>query len=157
MTREEAIDFGEMWLDVNEDTKDSDTYMFIELATKALEQQPCDDAISRADVLEFLKGFEILHNHDELRTNLIYGIMSLSPVTPQQTRWIPVSERLPKYGKDVLTCSNDGFIEIQSIENDVWDEYNYWENQNGAWSDFDEVIAWQPLPEPYKAESEDKE
>lgn len=71
------------------------------------------------------------------------------------TKWIPVSERLPKYGKEVLTCSNDGFIEIQSIENDVWDEYNYWENQNGDRSDFDEVIAWQPLPEPYKAESED--
>jgi len=83
MTNEEARDFGEMWLDVNEDTKDSDTYMFIELATKALEQQPCDDAISRADVLEFLKGFEILHNHDELRNNLIYGIMDLPSVAPK--------------------------------------------------------------------------
>ncbi len=65
-----------------------------------------------------------------------------------QTRWIPVSERLPKYGKEVLTCSNGGFIEIQSFE-----DGGYWENQKGDWTDFDEVIAWQPLPEPYKAES----
>lgn len=34
-------------------------------------------------VLEFLKGIEILHNHDELRSNLIYGIMNLPSVTPQ--------------------------------------------------------------------------
>ena len=45
-------------------------------------QQPCEDCISREAVLEFLKGFEILHNHDELRTNLIYGIMNLPSVTP---------------------------------------------------------------------------
>lgn len=34
-------------------------------------------------VLEFLKGFEILHNYDELRSNLIDGIMNLPSVTPQ--------------------------------------------------------------------------
>ena len=41
------------------------------------------DCISRQEILEFLKGFEILHNHDELRSNLIYGIMNLSSVQPQ--------------------------------------------------------------------------
>lgn len=72
----------------------------------------------------------------------------------EQTRWIPVSERLPKYGKEVLTCSNDGFIAIQSIECKVWDEHNYWENQNGDMSDIDDVIAWMPLPETYKESEE---
>ena len=66
--------------------------------------------------------------------------------------WIPVTERLPEYGKEVLTCSNGGFIEIQSLENSCND--GYWENQKGDWTDFDEVIAWMPLPQPYKAESE---
>lgn len=70
----------------------------------------------------------------------------------EQTRWIPVNEELPEDGEEVLTCSTVGFIEIQSLENpyDV-----YWENQKGDWTDFDEVIAWMPLPEPYKAESEE--
>lgn len=68
----------------------------------------------------------------------------------EQTRWIPVSERLPEEHKEVLTCSLGGFIEIQSFE----DSYDgYWENQNGDWSDIDEVLAWQPLPESYKEES----
>lgn len=32
MTREEAIDFGKLWLDMNEDAKGSKTYEFFELA-----------------------------------------------------------------------------------------------------------------------------
>lgn len=47
------------------------------------ELKPSDDCISRAEVLDSLKGIEILHNHDELRTNLIYGIMNLPSVTPK--------------------------------------------------------------------------
>lgn len=67
-------------------------------------------------------------------------------------RWIPVSEKLPEEHKDVLTCGLGGFIEIQSFENA---HDGYWENQNGARSDLDEVMAWMPLPEPYRAESEE--
>lgn len=42
MTREEAIEFGKMWLDFNDDSKDSTTYAFFELAIKALDHQPCE-------------------------------------------------------------------------------------------------------------------
>ena len=40
MTREEAIEFGNMWLQINEDCKDSSTYAFFQMAIKALEQEP---------------------------------------------------------------------------------------------------------------------
>ena len=39
MTTQEAIKFGEMYLEMNEDSKDSDTYQFIEAAIKALKQK----------------------------------------------------------------------------------------------------------------------
>lgn len=68
----------------------------------------------------------------------------------EQSKWIPVSERLPEYETYVLTCSSGGYIEIQSLE--TYGEY--WENQKGDWSDLDEIIAWMPLPKLYKAESE---
>lgn len=71
----------------------------------------------------------------------------------RQTGWTPVSERLPEYRTEVLTCSSGGYIEIQSRES----TYGYWENQRGDWADVDEVIAWMPLPEPYKAETESEE
>lgn len=38
MTREEAIEFGNIWLEINEDRKDSNTYTFFQMAIKALEQ-----------------------------------------------------------------------------------------------------------------------
>ena len=64
-------------------------------------------------------------------------------------KWIPCSERLPEEHKEVLTCSLGGFIEIQSYEDGCG---GYWENQKGDWSDICEVVAWMPLPEPYKPE-----
>ena len=67
-----------------------------------------------------------------------------------EPKWIPVSERLPEYGREVLTCSDSGYIEIQSCES----TYTYWENALGDWSAIDEVVAWMPLPEPYKGAEE---
>lgn len=45
MTREEAIEFGNMWLQINDDSKDSNTYAFFQMAIKALEQEPVLDKI----------------------------------------------------------------------------------------------------------------
>ena len=40
MTRDEAIEFGNLWLDVNEKYRDSVTVQFFRLSVKALEQEP---------------------------------------------------------------------------------------------------------------------
>ena len=115
-----------------------------------------DDCISRAEVLEFLKGFEILHNHDELRSNLIYGIMNLPSVTPQQTRWIPCSERLPKENEYIWDVCKYYLVQ------DEYGDMHVAHLSNVGWIPMDslkaigaEIIAWRELPEPYK-ESEDK-
>ena len=61
----------------------------------------------------------------------------------QQNRWILVSESLPEDGTYICTfdgelCGIDEpFTGMCGIENGVWDEP-------------DCVIAWMPLPEPYK-------
>lgn len=64
-------------------------------------------------------------------------------VKPEQStgRWIPCSERLPEYGVGVLTFNRDDEYEV----NHIIDE------EDGEWF-FDGVIAWMPLPEPYKPE-----
>lgn len=62
----------------------------------------------------------------------------------ERTRWIPVSERLPDVDIEVLTTTDWSDILIA------------WLGKGGAWEteehilDNDEILAWMPLPEPYK-------
>ena len=72
----------------------------------------------------------------------------------EQTRWISVSDRLPEKGGDYLvTIKWKG-----SYSGDVYTETNMavYREKEEEW-DCAGIVAWMPLPEPYKAESEDKE
>lgn len=65
----------------------------------------------------------------------------------QQNRWVPVSERLPDYNEEVL-ITNGKYVTIDTryfLENTEDGEAYTWDI-NG----WDDVIAWMPLPEPYK-------
>lgn len=67
-------------------------------------------------------------------------------------KWIPVSERLPEEKLAVLVwCPKYKNIYCAYCENGNWWIF-------GAFSQIipNAVKAWQPLPEPYKAESEEK-
>ena len=56
-----------------------------------------------------------------------------------ETKWIPVEERLPEYGKEVLTYHSHGDFYVNHLIDD----------ENAEWF-WDSVIAWMPLPEPYE-------
>lgn len=66
-------------------------------------------------------------------------------------KWIPVSERLPK--KPKIDGDSDGYI-VQT-RHVAQPFIGYWDGRE--WTDeevdvVDEVIAWMPLPEPYREE-----
>lgn len=112
---------------------------------RALEQEPCDDAISREDVI---KIFGEVHPLDYNKQSYIANIQKLPSTTPK-TRWIPCCERLPERDENVLTYHRNESFDYQYVS---WiDDYS------GKWAGFignlsDEVLAWMSLPEGYKEE-----
>lgn len=72
--------------------------------------------------------------------------------------WIPISERLPKPNRLVLCYITTGATETYFLA--LWnDTLNAWEEGIGGYRLLEndlgyKVVAWMPLPEPYKTESE---
>lgn len=65
-------------------------------------------------------------------------------------RWIPVSERLPEESSNYcLCCDKNGYMAIGFISK-YSKEWVFDDDEA-----YMKVVAWMPLPEPYKAESEE--
>lgn len=63
-------------------------------------------------------------------------------------KWIPVSEKLPNRHQRVL-C----YLKYEPESPDIISENTY--IGSGMWmSESDKVVAWMPLPEPYKGDTE---
>ena len=91
---------------------------------------------------------KLLEMFDEEAASYQYTINELNKaLSENKSKWIPVSERLPEESTWVLvTCKNpDGyiFLDIKLINrySKMWD---------GDEDFIGTVLAWQPLPEPYK-------
>lgn len=116
-----------------------------------------------ADGIEFKMNFKteseeaIIESLQEFADKLREGVLNLIKSQPKVGEWIPVSERLPdRYCHCLVTRRNeyedgydtdvreDVFIELEGI----WDWQSIFE---GA---MDVIVAWMPLPEPYKGVEE---
>lgn len=158
---------------------------------KALEQEPCEDCISRQAAIDVMikleqddidrYGCKIPEGFDS--SPAIEALDNLPSITsqPKAGQWIPVSERLPKTDNEIsinkynvlLWIKNKSHPErepniylgkLRHIDGDdgsgnFWGveikpcDWTIW-----GWSYFNEpeVIAWQPLPQPYKEDKGDE-
>lgn len=88
---------------------------------------------------------EVKFDEDKLKELVNRAVLT---VIPQEPKWIPVSERLPKNRGFYLVSTTDCITIMEFISG--------WISQNiGLCNGY--VKAWMPLPQPYKAESEVRE
>lgn len=108
-----------------------------------------------------------LGNVGEMKESVSMAIKAVE----QEPKWILVSEKLPEDGTYLVTLERivgEPRIDIRSFAQDLskvdefdfpkqkWGWYDY-DSEYGYWEDT-RVIAWMPLPEPYKPqERNDKE
>lgn len=154
MTKEEAI----LWLNEELRTWENECQSkhpikeALYAACKALEREPCEDAVSRTEVLNLVR-FNSFHVKSQIK-----AIENMPSVIPQKSKWIPVSERLPNRKEYI---ANNGLFIVSDGNRtyaeyfDIYDSMKYFGEPTMSGFRVDRcVVAWMPLPEPYK---EDKE
>jgi hypothetical protein len=129
----------------------------LDMAIKALEKEQCEDAISRkavntlVDELARAISDERCHiSRGRSAGEIMQDILNVPSVTPKQ-KWIPVSERLPKQGESVICQCRANIIKVFKLDAD----FDWYQDADHCYMN-GFVIAWMPLPEPYKAESEEE-
>ena len=95
---------------------------------------------------------EIMKDLNDITEELDEKIFSEVVAKPTISEWIPVTERLPEGRTEVIvSCHNDSGDRSYDYTSYGWitTDREYWIVDN---EQNDYVIAWQPLPEPYKEE-----
>lgn len=111
------------------------------------------DLISRKALLDSLeKEQEIYENNGAIPSFwTALSVIRHAPTVKTEPQWIPCSERLPtESGKYLVTVKN--LTRFWILKEPVFVcNYEFNEFMFQGWED-NEVIAWMPLPEPYKGE-----
>ena len=151
-----------------------------------LQTEPCEDCISRQAVLSEIEKVCFSKEWSKFRINngsngerdLIIKFIKQMPSVKTEQKWIPVSKRLPKDLEPVnITWVNrepepyyhdikdKNFVATGIHYRGQWYWYSttcadylgeYGSNEIDLVDDAIEILAWMPLPEPFKAESEDE-
>lgn len=113
MTREEAIERLKTdiykYADFTENPNENEFWMAFDMAIKALEQEPCEDAISRAEALKVVDDMDIPEDMSEfeIKSHIGVEIGTLPPATPKRK----VGEWIKKNNDyfDWYECSECGY------------------------------------------------
>lgn len=127
------------------------------------EVEPCEDAVSRKDVVKFLNDWmsaldSNCHHQSMADLKIIKNdFENLPSVTPKQ-RWILCSEGLPEdeyvliSKKPSKLSGSKWCVAIAIRMEDPRSRKIQWRDSGFGIIQDDKVLAWQPMPEPYREE-----
>lgn len=136
------------------------------MAIEALEHEPSEDLISRADAVKRLLLFKqsrakIVSGYDigfEDGLSHAINILDLVPLVyipsinienieeePKTEEWIPCSERLPREYAQYLVYFETGECYVYWLEDSDWAR---------GMAEKEGILAWMPLPKPYREDGE---
>lgn len=81
----------------------------------------------------------------------VFGSLINMLSLPEKDEWIPTIERLPEDQQNILfSTKTDRVFEGRYFDDNTGQQWYAFRDDCFAWNNV--VTAWQPLPEPYKAE-----
>lgn len=107
------------------------------------------DYISRADAIE---AVNMLDMFPPTKDAVARELMALPSADAEQV-WIPCSERLPEEDTPVLVAVKTKDRLPKWIEKQTYhyvNDIDVWDADGGWYRNKRKVVAWQPLPTPYK-------
>ena len=135
-------------------------------ALPSAQPEPCEDAVSRRAVVSRIADLIVLELEGNTPTwNEVYRAVGELPSVQSEQRWIPCSERLPdekdagilkKLGTNRRSEYVLATVEVKGERMTVtactYDSVWHWDKKYAfpTWK----VVAWMPLPEPYRGEKE---
>ena len=128
-----------------------------------------NDFISREEILKAFSDYVgsgmSMNDFDAL-----WDIVAKMPAV-KEPKWIPCSDKMPKNGTYLCTVCGWGgeYLQILGYSKNLYkvDEFDFWDKKGKAgfyeldseygFHEVHDVVAWMPLPEPYKAEGSGEE
>ena len=113
------------------------------------------DRQAAIDALRAMQTYKLFAGDDMLlidQAGAQTELMMLPPAQPEP-HWIPVTERLPEIGEYVLCMIRQQyrgqFHVCHYVDKDKYHDHPYFDWWHNG---FPDVVAWMPLPKPYKGE-----
>ena len=129
---------------------------------------PSADAVPQSE--QYKKGFEDAKRAFELefareaesirkRNAELEVMLNMQKELSAKAEWIPLSHDDDGMGTDFpyvcdgewVIVTDGNTISVERIKKDVYDHFY----PNGRWFELDDVIAWMPLPKPYREDGEE--
>ena len=118
------------------------------------------DLISRKWLMECVDEGWIKFDTEKDTNTYIHLVRDIAPSAQPEPKWIPCSERLPEDNRQVLIyamsvhyalAKYDEMRETDGTYKKQWVTFDAWK----PFYTIKEVVAWMPLPEPYREDDHD--